>query len=77
VVLKGVAGIILGVPTFRSPDITALFLLSFIAAWSINTRIFEIAIAVRLRKLISNEWPLILSGVVSVISAACSSHYLA
>jgi uncharacterized membrane protein HdeD (DUF308 family) len=40
VVLKGVAGIILGVPTFRSPDITALFLLSFIAAWSINTRIF-------------------------------------
>jgi uncharacterized membrane protein HdeD (DUF308 family) len=67
VVLEGVAGIILGLLTFRSPDITALILLSFIAAWSIITGIFEIATAVRLRKLIPNEWLLILSGVVSII----------
>jgi uncharacterized membrane protein HdeD (DUF308 family) len=67
VVLEGVAGIILGVLTFRAPDITALVLLSFIAAWSIITGIFEIATAVRLRKMIPNEWLLILSGVVSII----------
>ncbi len=67
VVLEGVAGIILGVLTFRSPDITALILLSFIAAWSIITGIFEIATAARLRKMIPNEWLLILSGVVSII----------
>ena len=37
VVLEGVAGIILGLLSFLSPDITALILLSFIAAWSIIT----------------------------------------
>ena len=70
VLLEGVAGIILGVLTFRSPDTTALILLSFIAAWSIITGIFEIATAVRLRKMIPNEWLLILSGVVSIIFGA-------
>ncbi len=67
VVLEGLAGIILGVLTFRSPDTTALVLLSFIAAWSIVTGAFEIATAVRIRKLIENEWLMILSGVVSII----------
>ena len=70
IVLEGAAGIILGVLTFRSPDTTALILLTFIAAWSIVTGIFEIATAVRLRKLIANEWLLILSGVVSIIFGA-------
>ncbi len=67
VVVEGVAGIILGLLTFRSPDITALILLSFIAAWSIITGVFEIATAVRLRKMIPNEWLMILSGVVSIV----------
>src|SRR5262245_3630585 len=67
IVLEGVAGIILGLLTFRSSDITALILLSFIATWSIITGIFEIATALRLRKVIANEWLLILSGVVSII----------
>ena len=70
IVLEGAAGIILGVLTFRSPDTTALVLLTFIAAWSIVTGIFEIATAVQLRKLIANEWLLILSGVVSIIFGA-------
>jgi uncharacterized membrane protein HdeD (DUF308 family) len=70
VVVEGVAGIILGVLTFLSPDTTALVLLTFIAAWSIVTGIFEIATAVRIRTLIANEWLLILSGVVSIIFGA-------
>jgi uncharacterized membrane protein HdeD (DUF308 family) len=53
--------------TFLSPGITALVLLSFIAAWSIITGVFEIATAVRLRKAIENEWLMILSGIVSII----------
>jgi uncharacterized membrane protein HdeD (DUF308 family) len=67
IVLEGVAGIILGLLTFRSPDITALVLLSFIAAWSIITGVIEIVTAVRIRTMIPNEWLLILSGVVSII----------
>jgi uncharacterized membrane protein HdeD (DUF308 family) len=70
VVVEGVVGIILGVLAFRSPDTTALVLLLFIATWSIVTGIFEIATAVRLRKLIANEWLLIVSGVVSIIFGA-------
>jgi uncharacterized membrane protein HdeD (DUF308 family) len=69
-VLEGAAGIILGVLMFRSPDTTALVLLTFITAWSIVTGVIEIATAVRLRKLIANEWLLILSGVVSIIFGA-------
>jgi uncharacterized membrane protein HdeD (DUF308 family) len=67
VVVEGLAGIILGVLTFRSPDTTALVLVTLIAAWSIITGIFEIATAVRIRTMIANEWLLILSGVVSII----------
>jgi uncharacterized membrane protein HdeD (DUF308 family) len=66
IVLEGVAGIILGVLTFRSPDITALVLLTLIAAWSVLTGVLEIATAVRIRTMIANEWLLILSGVVSI-----------
>ena len=70
IVLEGAAGIILSVLTFRSPDTTALILLTFIAAWSIVTGIFEIATAVRIRTMIANEWLMILSGVVSIVFGA-------
>ena len=70
IALEGVAGIILGVLTFRSPDVTALVLLTFIAVWSIITGVFAIATAVQLRKVIANEWLMILSGVVSIIFGA-------
>jgi uncharacterized membrane protein HdeD (DUF308 family) len=67
IALEGIAGIILGVLTFRSPDVTALVLLTFIAVWSILTGIFAIATAVQLRKVIANEWLMILSGIVSIV----------
>jgi uncharacterized membrane protein HdeD (DUF308 family) len=67
IVIEGAAGIILSLLTFRSPDIIALIVLSCIAAWSIITGIFEIATAVGLRKMIPNEWLMIVSGVISII----------
>ena len=70
IVLEGAAGIILGVLTFRSPDTTALVLLTFIAAWSIVTGVFEIVTALHIRTMIPNEWMLILSGAVSIIFGA-------
>ena len=76
VLVEGVAGIVLGLLTFRSPDTTTLVLLTFIAAWSIVTGIFEIATALRMRTLIANEWLLILSGAVSIIcrpGTSCSA----
>jgi len=70
VLLEGVAGIILGLLTFRSPDTTALVLLTLIAAWSIVSGIFEIATALHIRTMIANEWLMILSGVVSIVFGA-------
>ena len=66
-VLEGVAGIIFGVLTFVWPGMTALVLLYFIAAWAFVTGILEIVAAVQLRKAITNEWMLILGGIVSII----------
>jgi uncharacterized membrane protein HdeD (DUF308 family) len=67
VLLEGVAGIVLGVLTFSSPDTTALILLTIIAAWSIVTGVFEIATALRIRTVIANEWLMIVSGIASII----------
>jgi len=65
--LIGVLGIIAGLITFFFPGLTALTLLLIIAAWAIVRGIIEITAAIQLRKVIANEWALILGGICSVI----------
>jgi uncharacterized membrane protein HdeD (DUF308 family) len=65
--LEGLVGIAAGVLTLLIPSITAIALLYLIAAWALVTGALEIAAAIRLRKVISNEWLLALSGVASLI----------
>jgi uncharacterized membrane protein HdeD (DUF308 family) len=65
--LEGIAGIAAGLITFFVPGITALALVFVIAAWAFVTGIFELVAAVRLRKQISGEWLLVLSGIASLI----------
>ncbi|HTS22189.1 MAG TPA: HdeD family acid-resistance protein [Casimicrobiaceae bacterium] len=66
IVLVGLLGIAAGIFTFISPALTAIALLILIAVWAIVNGVFEIAAAIRLRKEISNEWLLILSGALSI-----------
>jgi uncharacterized membrane protein HdeD (DUF308 family) len=65
--VEGIAGVLIGIVTFRWPGVTAIVLLAFIAAWAIITGIMEIFQAIELRRVITNEWLLILSGAASVI----------
>jgi uncharacterized membrane protein HdeD (DUF308 family) len=65
-ILGGLLGILAGVFSFVMPAITALGLLILIAAWAIVTGVMELVAAVRLRKIITNEWLLFLAGIASV-----------
>jgi uncharacterized membrane protein HdeD (DUF308 family) len=65
--LQGVRGILVGLLTFVWPGTTALVLLYFIAAWELLTGVMEIITAIQLRRVIENEWRMILSGAASII----------
>jgi uncharacterized membrane protein HdeD (DUF308 family) len=64
--IEGVLGIIGGLIALFVPGLTALVLLYIIAGWAIATGVFEVIAAIRLRKQITGEWLLILSGVLSL-----------
>ena len=66
-VLEGVVGIYAGIITLRSPSTTAMVLIFFVWVWAIATGVLRIAEAIRLRKEISGEVWLALSGVVTVL----------
>jgi len=63
----GIVGVVAGIYTFIYPGITTVALLYLIAAWAIVRGIFEIVSAIQLRKEISNEWALILGGIISIL----------
>ena len=65
--VEGLVGIIAGILTFAWPQITALVLLYVIAFWAIFTGVFEIVAGIRLRKVIANEWLLLVMGVLSLV----------
>jgi uncharacterized membrane protein HdeD (DUF308 family) len=65
--VEGVIGIIAGILTFAWPAITAIVLLYLIAFWAIFTGAFEIIAGIRLRRAITNEWLLLVMGVLSLL----------
>jgi uncharacterized membrane protein HdeD (DUF308 family) len=48
----------------------ASWLLILIASWAVVRGLFEVVAATKLRKELTNEWVLILSGVLSIIFGA-------
>ena len=65
----GIMGIIVGLLTFHAPQVTALALVIYIAAWALMIGASEIVMAVKLRHEIKGEWFLILMGLASIIFA--------
>jgi uncharacterized membrane protein HdeD (DUF308 family) len=67
--LEGFIGIGAGILTLRAPGITTVALLFFVAAWALATGVLRIVAAIRLRKEITGEYWLALSGIASVVFA--------
>src|SRR5262245_33792979 len=53
--LGGIAGVIVGLVTFRTPGLTAVALLLYVAAWALARGVLEVVGAIRLRKTIRGE----------------------
>ena len=64
--VEGILGIVAGIIVFRTPSTGAIVLLWLVAFWAITHGIAEIAAGIKLRKIIDNEWLLILVGVLSL-----------
>jgi uncharacterized membrane protein HdeD (DUF308 family) len=67
-VLEGLVALVVGAIAIIWPGITALALVVLIGIWAVATGIAEIAAAIRLRRVITNEWLLGLSGVLSIVA---------
>jgi uncharacterized membrane protein HdeD (DUF308 family) len=66
-ILLGVLALAAGIVAFAWPGLTLIVLLSIIASFAIVRGVFEIVAAIRLRKLIDDEWVLGLSGAASIV----------
>jgi uncharacterized membrane protein HdeD (DUF308 family) len=64
---EGIAGIAAGIITFLLPEITLFGLIILISIWAVVTGISEIVIAVKLRKIIDDEYLMIISGILSIV----------
>ncbi|NUW36445.1 HdeD family acid-resistance protein [Nonomuraea sp. SMC257] len=66
-IISGVLGVLAGIVAFVWPGITSLALLYVVAFWAIFSGVSEIVAGIQMRKVIENEWMLIIGGVLSVI----------
>jgi uncharacterized membrane protein HdeD (DUF308 family) len=64
--IGGIVSVLASAVAFFWPGMTALVLLMFIASWAIVIGGLQIYGAIQLRKVVQNEWWLILSGLLSI-----------
>jgi uncharacterized membrane protein HdeD (DUF308 family) len=65
-VFNGILGVLAGIVVLTRPGLSAVFLFYLIACWAIVTGIAQIVAAVALRKVIRDEWLLVLAGLLSI-----------
>jgi uncharacterized membrane protein HdeD (DUF308 family) len=66
-IIVGFVGIGVALLTFFRPGITAVGLFAAIATWAIVRGLFEIALAVKLRRRVEGEGWLIFGGIMSIL----------
>jgi uncharacterized membrane protein HdeD (DUF308 family) len=67
--LQGVLGIVAGLVILLWPAIGALAILYLVAFWAILTGLTELGAAFFLRRILRNEWLLVVGGVISILFA--------
>ncbi len=65
--LIGLAGIAAGIIAAVHPTLTAIVLVLVMGAFALASGILDCAVAIRLRKLVRNEWLLLFAGVISIL----------
>lgn len=66
-VIGAILAVILGILIVFNPLAASVGWIALIGFWAIFTGVTEIFTAIRLRKIIENEWWMILSGLISII----------
>jgi uncharacterized membrane protein HdeD (DUF308 family) len=64
--LSGIISVAAGILVYSWPGETALTLGYFVGFWAIVTGIFEVMVAISLRRAIRGEWLYVLFGVISI-----------
>ena len=66
---EGIVGVVVGAIALTNHAIGALALTWLVAGWALSTGVLEIIAGIRLRKIMTGEWLLLVAGVLSVILA--------
>lgn len=73
--LRGIAVILFGILAKVWPGAMVILLLHLMVTWAILAGIPEILATIEFRRGVSDEWPYILSGIVSVILGVLASFF--
>jgi len=65
--LLGLVGIAAAALTFMHPALTALLLVLVIGANALVTGVLDIALAIRLRRIVHDEWMMLINGIAAVV----------
>jgi len=66
-ILLGLLSLIVGIYALARPGATALALLWLIGIWAVIRGVGEIMAAIQIRKEVTGEWAIALSGVISIL----------
>ncbi len=66
-IIEAIIFILTGAVVLLNPVVAVGGIMIFIAAWAIISGLIQIVGAIKLRKIITNEWMMIFNGVISII----------
>ncbi len=65
--IEGLVSAAIGVLVLLWPGVTIFILLVFLAVWALITGVAELAMAIKMRGIIPNDWTLVLAGLFSIL----------